>query len=144
MDPDLKRLLATPRDRDLTVREVADVLMVHEVTITRAVNRGDIESKRHSGRGQGSRHSIRITREAVLVYIVKICSGDRTALFHSIQTSCPPAWLDLALKTAGLHTLSPAPAPLAISPNQKRPKAAPATDPLAGHCGDLFTPRTIA
>ncbi len=140
MDPDLRRLLKTDPRQDLAVQDVAGILKIHEATVKRLVERGVIEAKRHQGRGNGKRLAIRISHEAVLVYLVKICTGDRAALFHSIKSYCPQ-WLELAQKAAGLHTHEAKPA-TAQAPLKKVSK--PTEDPLQGHMGDLFSPRTIS
>ena len=89
MDPDLARLTAIPGTHDLSIPEVAAVLQVSTDTVERAIHKGALEAKMHVGRGSGRVMRPRITRAALVRYLVQITSGDKAALLASIAAQCP-------------------------------------------------------
>jgi hypothetical protein len=100
MDPDLTRLCAIPGNDDLTTGQVEEVLQLSRNTLQRLTGGHEpkIETKRHDGRGDGSRPRVRVPRAAVVRYLVKHSRGDRAVILAAIKTQCPqflPAVADL-------------------------------------------------
>lgn len=89
MDPDLARLCAIPGHYDLSAAEVAEVIQVDARTVRRMVQRGRLEAKLHQGRGDGKETRMRFTRLSVVLYLVRVSSGDRAAILGSISLQCP-------------------------------------------------------
>jgi hypothetical protein len=142
MDQNLARLIAFPGSQDLTVQDVADILEVSLDSITRAVNHPDprlcLEAKRPPGRGHGGKRRIHISRTAVVLYLVKISTGDRQGILAAIAMQCSrylPAALALAKRLEADATPGSQASP-ATAGRQHR-KLRHHTDPYAGH-PDLF------
>lgn len=128
MDPDLARLTAIPGTHDLSIPEVAAVLQVSCDTVERAIHKGALEAKRHAGRGRGYAMRPRITRAALIRYLVRITTGDKAALLASIASQCPE-YLRVA-QGLGEQQL-----PENVIPMRRGRRRA--GDPFAGH-PDLF------
>lgn len=131
MDPDLSRLCSIEGDHDLTAAEVEHVLGLKERTVRRMVIKGKIEAKRYDAGGDGNQRRIRISRQAVVNYLLKITTGDKTALLSAIAAQCPQ-YLPAA---QGLKS-EPAPLPpnvVPISEGTKPRHKKPLGDPYADH-----------
>jgi len=100
MDPDLTRLCAIPGNDDLTTGQAEDVLQLSRNTLQRLTsgNSPKIETKRHDGRGDGSKSRVRIPRAALVRYLVISSRGERAVILAAIKAQCPqylPAVADL-------------------------------------------------
>lgn len=89
MDPDLARLCAIPGTHDLSMAEVAEVLQVSSKTVERNTRLQRIEAKRHGGRGDGVASRVRISRAAVVRYLVAISGGDKSVILAAVAAQCP-------------------------------------------------------
>ena len=141
MDSDLTRLCAIPGHDDLTCAQVEDVLQLSSHSIQRLVSNGVIETKRHAGRGMGRKPRVRITRAAVVRYLVQHCSGDRAVILAAVRTQCPqylPAVADLTgSKAADLSASASAqPSNVILMTGAKRPRKP--TGPAPDHPGQMF------
>jgi hypothetical protein len=94
----------------------------------RIIRRGMMEVKRHEGRGRCALR-VRIPRAAIVRYLVKISSGDRTVILSAVAAQCPhflPAVRDL-MQGGGRE---PAPANVIPMTNTKQ---RPCKDPFPDH-----------
>lgn len=110
MNASIERLIEMPRE--MTISQAAYVLGRSDDFVERAINTNParIESRADEGRGTGRRNSHIITREALLVYIVRTTRGDRLTLMSAIEQRLPKALLDLAQRIAcGVKELPPQP-----------------------------------
>jgi len=134
MDPDLTRLCAIPGNDDLTTGQAEEVLQLSRNTLQRLTsgNTPKIETKRHDGRGDGSKSRVRIPRAAVVRYLVMSSRGERAVILAAIKAQCPqylPAVADLMPGAAAL--------PSNVIPMHPRTKRH-TKDPYEGH-PQLFT-----
>lgn len=123
MDSDLARLCALPGTHDLSLNEAAEVLQVSTSYIQRVQRRGLLEAKRYQGRGDTA-HRVRIPRAAIVRYLVKISSGDKSVILAAIAAQCPQ-YLHAAQGTE--------PAPSNVIPMHGPRTKRPLKDPYAGH-----------
>lgn len=89
MDEDIKRLLSLPGKHDLSLKQVAEVLELSEKTVMLLIRRQLLEAKKHLGRGKGISTRHRISRAAVVRYLVNSSTGDRGAILAAIEEQCP-------------------------------------------------------
>ncbi len=132
MDPDIARLIAVPGTHDLSLPEVAEVLQLSECTIARLCRKGRLENKRHNARGDGSKPRVRISRAAVVRYLVQSSTGNKEVILSAIAAQCPqylPA-------VQGL-TAPAGPVPANVIPISSGRTRRPQNDRLSGH-PDLF------
>lgn len=90
----------------MTIAQAAYVLDRTEDHVERAIKSSRLESRADEGRGTTSRRRhITITRESLLVYIIRYTTGgDRLTLMLAIEQLLPPAMLQLAR-----HVVTPPP-----------------------------------
>ncbi|MES2598633.1 MAG: hypothetical protein V4662_25080 [Verrucomicrobiota bacterium] len=102
MNPTLKRITKAPAS--MTCAEAGVVMDICEDTVKRLVKAGKIGSQRFSARKDATamreRQTTRITRAALLRYLVRTSHGDeRDELLHDI-TEHAPQWVDMAKRAA--------------------------------------------
>lgn len=123
MDPDLQRLCAIPGHDDLSYDQVAHVMQVHQTTVARLVVGQKLESKRHHGRGTGKQSRVRISRAAVVRYLVRQSTADRAVIIAAIKEQCPQYLPAIADLVSGSAELPKNVIPMDGQPRQHRHKA---------------------
>jgi len=115
MNATIERLMELPRE--MSISQAAFVLGRSDDHVARAVQAGRIEAQADEGRGtSGKRRSITLTREALLVYIVRSTTGDKLTLMQTIKQRMDANMLALAQLIAS-------PQPLAAPDSAPSPKA---------------------
>lgn len=110
MNATIERLMEMPRE--MSISQAAYVLGRSEDHIARAVQTGRIEAQADEGRGtSGKRRSITITRESLLVYIIRSTTGDKLTLMQTIKQRMPANLVALAQLIAAPQPLADAAAP---------------------------------
>ncbi len=96
MNPAIERLKDMPRE--LTAEQAAYVMDRSRDFIIRAINAkpSKLEHRADSGRGSGANRRYLITREALLVFIVRSTGGDRMTLMQAVDALLPKSLRDLA------------------------------------------------
>lgn len=126
MDPDITRLLAIPGTHDLSLPEVAEVLQYSECTVSRLCRKNRIEHKRVNARGDGSKPRVRISRAAVVRYLVQSSSGNRAVILSAIAAQCPQY-------LPAVQGLTTGPVPANVIPISSARPRRPQGDRLEGH-----------
>jgi hypothetical protein len=128
MDPDITRLCSIPGNDDLTTNQVEYVLDVRERSVRRMIRKGNLEAKRYDAGGTGEHGRLRVSRQAVVNYLLRITTGDKTALLSAIAERCPQ-YLPKAQPPA-----APLPANVVdINELRKARPKRPTPDPYADH-----------
>ncbi|MBB5033148.1 hypothetical protein [Prosthecobacter vanneervenii] len=131
MNATIERLMEMPRE--MGIAQAAYVLGRSEDHIARAIAAGRIEAQADEGRGSGAkRRNITITRESLLIYIVRSTTGDKLTLMRSIKQRMPANLVALAQLVAAPQPLSDATAAPAPQ-TQRRPRNIIPHPALADH-----------
>jgi hypothetical protein len=124
---------------EFSAQDAADILGMHRTALVRIIKKPNtlLEAREHNS-GNGSNPRYFITREALLRYLVKSTTGDKTVLFAAIREKFPRS---LALLEE--QALPPNAIPIFGHTAAKPRKPAAGTDRLANH-PDLFLPAAQA
>jgi|GEM_PF-2667418 len=136
MSQEIERLKEMPRV--MTAEQAAYVMDRSRDFIIRACNSkpAKLEHRADNGRGTGSNHRYYITREAMLVFIVRTTGGDRFTLMQAITDHLPLKLQELAQKVAAAST-QPTELPPNVLPMRASNRRAGKPAPLFDH-PDLF------
>jgi hypothetical protein len=87
MDPAITRLAEF--ESELTLDQAAYVLARGTDFVARAVQQGRIAGRMDNARGSGANHRYLISRPALITYLIKATTGDRSLLLTAIATHWP-------------------------------------------------------